>query len=83
MGKFRIIPSIYLYNGNVVDKETMEIVGDGDAVDLPLCYNNRGADELLVFDYIFIRQWTWCTISVQWLRLQDAVDIPDDCWRKC
>lgn len=34
MGKFRIIPSIYLYNGNVVDKETKEIVGDGDAVEL-------------------------------------------------
>ena len=45
MGKFRIIPSIYLYNGNVVDKETKEIVGDGDAVELATFYNNRGADE--------------------------------------
>ncbi len=50
MGKFRIIPSIYLYNGNVVDKETKEIVGDVDAVELATFYNNSGADELLVFD---------------------------------
>ena len=51
MGKFRIIPSIYLYNGNVVDKETKEIVGDGDAVELATFYNNRGADELCKYWY--------------------------------
>ena len=36
MGKFRIIPSIYLYNGNVVDKETKEIVGMEMLLNLPL-----------------------------------------------
>ena len=41
MGKFRIIPSIYLYNGNVVDKETKEIVGDGDAVELARAGSQR------------------------------------------
>ena len=34
---FRIIPSIYLKDGKVVNKNTMEIVGDGDAVALATC----------------------------------------------
>lgn len=74
MGKFRIIPSIYLYNGNVVDKETQEIVGDGDAVELATFYNNRGADELLVFDLSSSDSEHDANIGTM-IKIQDAVDI--------
>lgn len=74
MGKFRIIPSIYLYNGNVVDKETKEIVGDGDAVELATFYNNRGADELLVFDLSSSDSEHDANIG-KMIKIQDAVDI--------
>ena len=72
MGKFRIIPSIYLYNG--VDKETKEIVGDGDAVELATFYNNRGADELLVFDLSSSDSEHDANIGTM-IKIQDAVDI--------
>lgn len=74
MGKLRIIPSIYLYNGNVVDKETKEIVGDGDAVELATFYNNRGADELLVFDLSSSDSEHDANIGTM-IKIQDAVDI--------
>lgn len=74
MGKFRIIPSIYLYNGNVVDKETKEIVGDGDAVELATFYNNRGADELLVFDLSSSDSEHDANIGTM-IKIQDTVDI--------
>lgn len=74
MGKFRIIPSIYLYNGNVVDKETKEIVGDGDAVELATFYNNRGVDELLVFDLSSSDSEHDANIGTM-IKIQDAVDI--------
>lgn len=74
MGKFRIIPSIYLYNGNVVDKETKEIVGYGDAVELATFYNNRGADELLVFDLSSSDSEHDANIGTM-IKIQDAVDI--------
>lgn len=74
MGKFRIIPSIYLYNGNVVDKETKEIVGGGDAVELATFYNNRGADELLVFDLSSSDSEHDANIGTM-IKIQDAVDI--------
>lgn len=74
MGKFRIIPSIYLYNGNVVDKETKEIVGDGDAVELATFYNNREADELLVFDLSSSDSEHDANIGTM-IKIQDAVDI--------
>ena len=74
MGKFRIIPSIYLYNGNVVDKETKEIVEDGDAVELATFYNNRGADELLVFDLSSSDSEHDANIGTM-IKIQDAVDI--------
>ena len=74
MGKFRIIPSIYLYNGNVADKETKEIVGDGDAVELATFYNNRGADELLVFDLSSSDSEHDANIGTM-IKIQDAVDI--------
>ena len=74
MGKFRIIPSIYLYNGNVVDKETKEIVWDGEAVELATFYNNRGADELLVFDLSSSDSEHDANIGTM-IKIQDAVDI--------
>ncbi|WP_288681987.1 bifunctional phosphoribosyl-AMP cyclohydrolase/phosphoribosyl-ATP diphosphatase HisIE [uncultured Eubacterium sp.] len=74
MGKFRIIPSIYLYNGNVVDKETREIIGDGDAIELATFYNNRGADELLVFDLSSSDSEHDANIGTM-IKIQDAVDI--------
>ena len=74
MGKFRVIPSIYLYNGKVVDKDTKEIMGDGDAVELATLYNNKGADELLVFDYSSTDSEHDANIGTM-IKIQDAVDI--------
>lgn len=65
---FRIIPSIYLKDGKVVNKNTMEIVGDGDAVALATLYNNRGADELIIFD-ISETVLNMITILEQWFLL--------------
>ena len=55
MGKFRIIPSIYLYNGNVVDKETKEIVGDGDAVELATFYDANIGTMIKIQDAVDIQ----------------------------
>lgn len=75
MGKYRVMPSIYLYNGKVVDKNTKEIIGDGDATRLATLYNNKGADELLVFDYSSTDSEHDANISTM-IKISDAVDIP-------
>lgn len=74
MNKFRIIPSIYLFNGMVVDKDTREIIGNGDAVELATFYNNRGADELLIFDISSNDAEHEANIGTM-IKVQDAVDI--------
>lgn len=74
MSKFRVLPSIYLYNGKVVDKDTKEIIGNGDAVELATLYNNKGADELLVFDYSETDSEHDANISTM-INISDAVDI--------
>lgn len=74
MGKFRVIPSIYLYNGKVVEKDTKEIIGNGDAVELAMLYNNKGADELLVFDYSSNDSEHDANIGTM-IKISDAVDI--------
>lgn len=75
MGKFKVIPSIYLYNGKVVDKDTKEIIGNGDAIDLATLYNNKGADEIMVFDYSTNDAEHDANISTM-IKISDAVDIP-------
>lgn len=72
---FRIIPSIYLKDGKVVNKNTMEIVGDGDAVALATLYNNRGADELIIFDISETDSQHDNNIGTM-VSIADAVDIP-------
>ena len=75
MGRFRIIPSIYLYNGKVVNKDTKNLVGNGDAVELATLYNNKGADELLVFDISTNDSEHDANIGTM-IKISDAVDIP-------
>ena len=74
MGKFMIIPSIYLYNGKVVNKDTKEILGDGDPVALATLYSYKGADQLLIFDYSTNDSEHDANISAM-INIQDAVDI--------
>ena len=50
MGKLKLIPSIYLYQGQAVHQDTREILGNGDAVEIATGFADCGADELLVFD---------------------------------
>lgn len=75
MGKFRVLPSIYLYNGKVVEKDTKEVIGNGDAVELATLYSNKGADELLIFDYSETDSEHDANISTM-INIADAVDIP-------
>lgn len=72
---FRIIPSIFLKNGKVVDKNTLEVVGDGNAVSLATLYNNRGADELIIFDISETDGEHDSNIGTM-ISIADAVDIP-------
>lgn len=75
MGKFKVIPSIYLYNGRVVDKDTREVIGNGDALDIATLYSNKGADEIMVFDYSSNDAEHDANISTM-IKISDAVDIP-------
>ena len=75
MGKFRILPSIYLYNGLVVEKDTKSIIGNGNAVELATLYSNKGADELLIFDYSENDAEHEANIGTM-INIADAVDIP-------
>ena len=70
MKYFNLIPSIYLYNGRVVNKDSKDIIGDGNPVTLASIYDNNGADELLIFDLS-------STDS------EHEANISDDCRRKC
>lgn len=74
MGKFRVIPSIYLYNGKVVDKNTKEVIGDGDAVRIVNLYSHQGADGILVFDYSSNDKEHDSNISTM-INIQDSIDI--------
>lgn len=75
MNYFNLIPAIYLYNGKVVDKDTREIIGDGNPVSLATIYDNNGADELLIFDLSAIDSEHEANISAM-IQIADAVDIP-------
>lgn len=75
MGKFRIVPSMYLFEGKVVDKDTRKVKGSGDAVEFALAYNNNGADEILVFDISETDQQHEANIGSM-IKIQDNVDIP-------
>ena len=50
MNYINLIPSIYLFEGKVVNKDTKEVIGTGNPVEIATVYDNIGADELLVFD---------------------------------
>lgn len=75
MKYFNLIPSIYLYNGKVVNKDTKEIIGDGNPVSLATIYDNNGADELLIFDMSSTDSEHEANISAM-INIADAVDIP-------
>ncbi|MCI9125585.1 MAG: bifunctional phosphoribosyl-AMP cyclohydrolase/phosphoribosyl-ATP diphosphatase HisIE [Eubacterium sp.] len=75
MNYFNLIPAIYLYNGKVVDKDTREIIGDGNPVSLATIYDNNGADELLIFDFSTTDSEHEANISAM-IQIADAVDIP-------
>lgn len=75
MNYFNLIPSIYLYNGKVVNKESKEIIGDGNPVSLATIYDNNGADELLIFDLSSTDREHEANISAM-INIADAVDIP-------
>lgn len=75
MNYFNLIPAIYLYNGKVVDKDTREIIGNGNPVSLATIYDNNGADELLIFDLSATDNEHEANISAI-IQIADAVDIP-------
>ncbi len=75
MNYFNLIPAIYLYNGKVVDKDTREIIGDGNPVSLATIYDNNGADELLIFDFSTTDSEHEANINAM-IQIADAVDIP-------
>lgn len=75
MKYFNLIPSIYLYNGKVVNKKSKEIIGDGNPVSLATIYDNNGADELLIFDISSTDSEHEANISAM-IQIADVVDIP-------
>lgn len=75
MNYFNLIPAIYLYNGKVVDKDSREMIGDGNPVSLATIYDNNGADELLIFDMSASDSEHEANISAM-IQIADAVDIP-------
>lgn len=75
MKYFNLIPAIYLYNGKAVDKNTKEIIGDGNPVLLATLFDNNGADELLIFDISSNDSEHEANISAM-IQIADAVDIP-------
>ena len=75
MGKFKLMPAIYLYNGQCVKKDTKDILGDGDAVELAVSYNNHGADSILIFDYSSTDAEHDANIGTV-IKMADSVDIP-------
>lgn len=72
MAKFRITPSIHLYNGMVVEKDTKNIVGD--PVEIASAYCNKGADRLIVFDISDSDSEHDANISAM-INIMDQVDI--------
>lgn len=75
MNYFNLIPSMFLYNGKVVDKSNREIIGDGNPVSLATTYDNNGADELLIFDISTNDSEHEANIGAM-IQIADAVDIP-------
>lgn len=73
MKYLNIIPTIYLYNGKAVNKDTKEVIGD--AVSFALSYDNNGADELLIFDISTTDREHEANISTM-IKIADTVDIP-------
>ncbi len=73
MKYLNIIPTIYLYNGKAVNKDTKEVIGD--AVSFALSYDNNGADELLIFDISTTDREHEANISTM-INIADTVDIP-------
>ena len=75
MSEVKLIPAIYLYNGKAVDKNTKEIIEDGDAVKFATAFDNNGADEMLVFDLSASDSEHEANISTM-IQIADNVDIP-------
>lgn len=72
MSKFRIIPSINLYKGKVIDRESSNVIVD--PVDIASKYSNKGADTLIIFDISSTDEEHDANISAM-INIQDQVDI--------
>lgn len=75
MNYINLIPSIYLFEGKVVNKDTKEVIGTGNPVEIATVYDNNGADELLVFDISSNDSEHEANISAM-INIADSVDIP-------
>lgn len=75
MKYLNLIPAIYLYQGKAVDKDTKEIMGDGNPVSMAIDFDNNGADELLIFDMSSNDSEHEANIRTM-IEIADAVDIP-------
>lgn len=75
MNYINLIPSIYLFEGKVVNKDTKEVIGTGNPVEIATVYDNNGADELLVFDVSSNDSEHEANISAM-INIADSVDIP-------
>lgn len=76
MGYFKLIPVMFIKNGQAVDKKDYNhVVGNGDAVMLANTYANSGADELMIFDISDTEEGHEKNISTM-IAIADSVDIP-------
>ena len=75
MKYLNLIPALYLYQGKAVDKDTKEIMGDGNPVSMAIDFDNNGADELLIFDMSSNDSEHEANIRTM-IEIADAVDIP-------
>ena len=75
MNELKLIPTIYLYKGKAVDETGSTLSGDGDAVRIASCFDNNGADEILIYDISTTDREHEANISTI-INIADNVDIP-------
>lgn len=75
MNQLKLIPTIYLYKGKAVDEGGATLLGDGDAVRIASCFDNNGADEILIYDISSTDREHEANISTI-INIADNVDIP-------
>lgn len=74
MGYFKLIPSMFIKNGQVIDENNHDNI-IGDAVTIANTYANSGADELMIFDISDTDKGHDVNINTM-IAIADAVDIP-------